>query len=106
MTPNPNPSPELPKCRYCGGVGKFQVVSSVSDGAWATCFCSRAALSQTLPAPGERERLRKALERITKCNPVARFSATRTTCLVIHKNGNPMQIATEALGGMYDCCKA
>ena len=30
------------RCRYCGGAGKFQIVSSVSDRAWATCFCSRA----------------------------------------------------------------
>lgn len=50
MTPNPNPSPELPKCRYCGGAGKFQVVSPVSDHAWATCFCSRAL---TPPTPAE-----------------------------------------------------
>lgn len=28
-------------CRYCGGAGKFQITSSVSDGAWVTCFCSR-----------------------------------------------------------------
>lgn len=34
-------------CRYCGGAGKFQVVSPVSDGAWAACFCSRLAQ----PAP-------------------------------------------------------
>lgn len=33
------------RCRYCGGAGKFQVVSSASDGAWATCFCSRSAPS-------------------------------------------------------------
>jgi hypothetical protein len=36
---------EAHRCRYCGGAGKFQIVSPVSDGAWAACFCSRPALS-------------------------------------------------------------
>lgn len=30
-------------CRYCGGAKRFQIVSSVSDHAWADCFCSRPA---------------------------------------------------------------
>lgn len=37
-----------PKCRYCGGAGRFQIVSLVSDHAWATCFCSR---TEAEPAP-------------------------------------------------------
>ena len=39
-----SPKPDT-KCRYCGGAGKFQVVSPVSDHAWATCFCRRFAPS-------------------------------------------------------------
>lgn len=44
-------------CRYCGGAGKFQIVSSVSDSAWATCFCSRAnadieAAARVAESPG------------------------------------------------------
>jgi len=27
------------KCSYCGGARRFQVISPVSDGAWADCFC-------------------------------------------------------------------
>lgn len=28
-------------CRYCGGAKRIQIVSSVSDHAWADCFCNR-----------------------------------------------------------------
>lgn len=28
-------------CRYCGGAKRFQIVSPVSDHAWADCFCQR-----------------------------------------------------------------
>lgn len=28
-------------CKYCGGAKRIQIVSPVSDGAWASCFCSR-----------------------------------------------------------------
>lgn len=28
-------------CRYCGGERRVQIVSPVSDHAWADCFCSR-----------------------------------------------------------------
>ena len=31
----------LRKCRYCAGAGRFQIVSPVSDHAWAACFCTR-----------------------------------------------------------------
>ena len=47
--PRPAPSIDVPAkhdpaakpCRYCGGVGRFQIVSSVSDHAWTTCFCAK-----------------------------------------------------------------
>ena len=29
----------LKSCRYCGGQKRFQIVSPVSDHAWADCFC-------------------------------------------------------------------
>jgi hypothetical protein len=44
---------ERQRCRYCGGAGKFQVMSSVSDGAWASCFCSRATTEQAGPVMPE-----------------------------------------------------
>lgn len=31
------------RCVYCGGKGKFQIVSPVADHAWADCFCTRAS---------------------------------------------------------------
>jgi hypothetical protein len=34
---------ELKPCKYCGGAKRFQIVSPVSDHAWANCFCTRAA---------------------------------------------------------------
>lgn len=36
-------------CKYCGGAGRFQIVSNVSDHAWADCFCQR-----TLTPSGDR----------------------------------------------------
>jgi len=32
-------------CRYCGGAKRFQIVSPVSDHAWADCFCTRLTAS-------------------------------------------------------------
>jgi hypothetical protein len=50
---------ELKPCKYCGGAKRFQIVSPVSDHAWANCFCTRAA-PRTDGDDGELvERLRK-----------------------------------------------
>lgn len=56
------------KCRYCGGARRFQIISSVSDGAWADCFCARHYREDAEPAAilGElklatEEQLRRAL---------------------------------------------
>ena len=46
MTDTDKPAPvEQVKCRYCGGAGRFQIVSLVSDHAWAVCFCIRHPLA-------------------------------------------------------------
>lgn len=41
--PNPTPTRELIDrgCKYCGGAKRIQIVSAVSDHAWADCFCAR-----------------------------------------------------------------
>ena len=60
-----NPMEELreqaAKCVYCGGAKRIQIVSPVSDHAWADCFCVKAATlpaSVAVPQAGEVEQLR------------------------------------------------
>lgn len=52
MTNNPAVLSEArAQCNYCGGSGRFQIVSPVSDHAWTTCFCSRPAIPPASDAP-------------------------------------------------------
>ncbi len=39
MMNNDTPADAIKPCRYCGGQKRFQIVSPVSDHAWADCFC-------------------------------------------------------------------
>lgn len=46
-------------CKYCAGAKRIQIVSSVSDHAWADCFCNRPA--ELALAATEHDRMRAAL---------------------------------------------
>lgn len=43
-----------PDCRFCGGQGRFQIVSPVSDHAWANCFCTKPAIA-SIDTTGEKK---------------------------------------------------
>lgn len=38
------------KCRYCGDTKRIQIVSPVSDHAWADCFCVKAPAAASVEA--------------------------------------------------------
>jgi len=73
----PSQQPDA-KCRYCGGAGCFQVVSPVSDHAWANCFCMKAAQSQHSELADDETctdcygtGFNEVMERRCDCNPIS-----------------------------------
>jgi len=53
-------------CQYCGGAKRIQIVSPVSDHAWADCFCVKLPTLSAQQAAGEAvlEKLRELLKGI------------------------------------------
>ena len=59
---NDTPADAIKPCRYCGGQKRFQIVSPVSDHAWADCFCVKDRTPSLAAQDGLVASLRKQLE--------------------------------------------
>lgn len=53
---------QLKPCRYCGDQKRFQIVSPVSDHAWADCFCVKARTTSLAAQDGLVELLQRCLK--------------------------------------------